>query len=155
MSFKPHGKHLIAGEWVASDRTFASDPAHGPAHDYSVGTPDLVAQACEAAEDAFWSFGYSSREDRAAFLNAIADEIEARGEAITEIGTQETGLPEARLQGERGRTTGQLRLFASHILKGDYLDQAHDPALPDRAPLPRPDLKLVQRPIGPVAVFGA
>ena len=61
MSFKPHGKHLIAGEWVASDRTFASDPAHGPAHDYSVGTPDLVAQACEAAEDAFWSFGYSSR----------------------------------------------------------------------------------------------
>ena len=155
MSFKPHGKHLIAGEWVASDRTFASDPAHGPAHEYSVGTPDLVAQACEAAEEAFWSFGYCSREDRAAFLNAIADEIEARGEAITEIGTQETGLPEARLQGERGRTTGQLRLFAAHILKGGHLDQAHDPALPDRAPLPRPDLKLVQRPIGPVAVFGA
>ena len=155
MSFKPHGKHLIAGEWVANDRTFTSDPAHGPAHEFSVGTPELVGQACEAAEAAFWSFGYSSRQDRAAFLHAIADEIEARGEAITEIGTQETGLPVARLQGERGRTTGQLRLFADHIVKGDYLDQAHDPALPDRAPLPRPDLKLVQRPIGPVAVFGA
>ncbi len=67
----------------------------------------------------------------------------------------ETGLPAARLQGERGRTTGQFRLFASHILKGDYLDRRHDAALPDRQPLPRPDLRLIQRPIGPVAVFGA
>ncbi len=153
--FTPHGKHLIAGEWVAGDATFSSEPAHGPAHDYSVGTPALVDRACEAAEEAFWSYGYSTREERAAFLNAIADEIDARGEAITEIGTQETGLPEARLQGERGRTVGQLRLFASHILSGDYLDRRHDEALPDRAPLPRPDLKMVQRPIGPVGVFGA
>lgn len=154
-TFTPHGKHLIAGEWVAGDATFASQPAHGPAHDFSVGTPAHVATACAAAEEAFWSYGYSGRDARAAFLNAIADEIEARDEAITEIGTSETGLPEARLQGERGRTTGQLRLFASHILKGDYLDRRHDPALPDRQPLPRPDLKLVERPIGPVAVFGA
>ncbi|MCI5084279.1 MAG: aldehyde dehydrogenase (NADP(+)), partial [Rhodovulum sp.] len=108
-----------------------------------------------AAEEAFWTYGYSTRAERAAFLNAIADEIEERGDQITDIGTRETGLPEARLQGERGRTTGQLRLFASHILDGAYLDQRHDAALPDRAPLPRPDLKMVQRPIGPVAVFGA
>ena len=153
--FTPHGKHLIAGEWVAGDATFSSDPAHGASHDFSVGTPAHVDAAAKAAEDAFWTFGYSSRQDRAAFLNAIADEIDARGDAITEIGTSETGLPEARLQGERGRTTGQLRLFASHILAGDYLDRRHDEALPDRAPLPRPDLKMVQRPIGPVAVFGA
>ncbi|MBA90320.1 MAG: aldehyde dehydrogenase (NADP(+)) [Phyllobacteriaceae bacterium] len=149
------GKHLVAGEWVATQTTFTSEPAHGPAHDFAVGTPDLVDRAAKAAEEAFWSYGYSSREERAAFLNAIADEIEARGEAITEIGTQETGLPEARLNGERGRTTGQLRLFASHILKGEYLDRRHDEALPDRQPLPRPDIRLVQRPIGPVAVFGA
>lgn len=155
MTFEPHGKHLIAGDWVSGDASFESQPAHGPAHQFSVGTPYLVDRACEAAEDAFWSYGYSSREARAGFLNAIADEIEARGDQITEIGTQETGLPEARLQGERGRTTGQLRLFAEHILKGDYLDRRHDEALPDRAPLPRPDLKMVQRPIGPVAVFGA
>ena len=155
MTFTPHGKHLIAGEWVAGTTTFRSEPAHGPAHDFSQGTPDLVARACVAAEEAFWDYGYSSRADRAAFLNAIADEIEARAEAITAIGCQETGLPEARLQGERGRTTGQLRLFAEHILKGDYLDRRHDAALPDRQPLPRPDLKMVQRPIGPVAVFGA
>ena len=153
--FTPHGKHLIAGEWVAGEASFASEPAHGPAHDFSVGTPALVDRACQAAEEAFWSYGYASREVRAAFLNAIADEIEARADAITEIGTQETGLPEARLQGERGRTTGQLRLFADHILAGDYLDRRHDAALPNRQPLPRPDLKMVQRPIGPVAVFGA
>ena len=150
-----NGKHLVAGEWVASGATFASSPAHGPSHDFAVGTPELVDQACQAAEDAFWSYGYSSREDRAKFLETIADEIDARGDAITEIGTQETGLPEARLIGERGRTVGQLRLFASHIRAGDYLDRRHDAALPDRQPLPRPDLKLVQRPIGPVAVFGA
>ena len=64
-------------------------------------------------------------------------------------------LPEARLQGERGRTTGQLRLFATHIRDGAYLDRRHDTALPDRQPLPRPDLRMMQRPIGPVAVFGA
>ena len=155
MTFKPHGKHLIAGNWVSGDATFASDPSHGPSHDYGIGTPDLVDCACAAAEEAFWDFGTSTRQARAAFLNAIADQIEARGDEITEIGTQETGLPDARLQGERGRTTGQLRLFASHILAGDYLDRRHDVALPDRAPLPRPDLKMVQRPIGPVAVFGA
>ncbi len=155
MTFKPHGKHLIAGEWVASDTRFASAPAQGDSHMFSVATATDVDRACIAAEEAFWSFGASSRTDRAAFLHAIADEIEARGESITAIGTQETGLPEARLQGERGRTTGQLRLFADHILKDDYLDRRHDPALPNRAPLPRPDLQMVQRPIGPVAVFGA
>ncbi|WP_299811710.1 aldehyde dehydrogenase (NADP(+)) [uncultured Roseibium sp.] len=155
MTFMPHGKQLIAGEWSTSEKTFSSQPAHGQSFNFSSGTVKDVDAACKAAEEAFWSYGYSSSEERAKFLNAIADEIEARAEAITAIGTSETGLPEARLQGERGRTTGQLRLFASHILKGDYLDMRHDEALPDRQPLPRPDLKLVQRPIGPVAVFGA
>lgn len=155
MTFTPHGRHLIAGNWVAGEAVFTSSPAHGPAHDYAVGTPAHVDAACQAAEDAFWSYGYSSRADRAALLNRIADEIEARAEAITEIGTQETGLPVGRLQGERGRTTGQLRLFATHILDGDYLDRRVDPALPDRQPAPRPEIRLMQRPIGPVAVFGA
>ena len=155
MSYNLKGKHLIAGQWVAGEQTFQSEPAHGPANTFPVGTPAMVDQAARAAEEAFWSYGYSTREERAKFLNRIADEIDARGAEITEIGTQETGLPEVRLNGERGRTVGQLRLFASHILAGDYLDRRHDEALPDRAPLPRPDLRLMQRPIGPVAVFGA
>lgn len=155
MAFTPHGKHLVAGQWLDGNGTFTSSPAHGPAHAFAVGTVELVNRAAEAAEDAFLSYGYSSRADRAAFLRAIADEIEARADAITEIGTQETGLPVARLQGERGRTTGQLRLFADHIEKGDFLDRRFDAALPDRQPAPRPEIRLIQRPIGPVAVFGA
>ncbi len=155
MTFKPRGSHLIAGEWVASKTTFASSPATGPAHDFSVGSVDLVERACEAAEEAFWTYGYMSRAKRAEFLDAIAAEIDARGPAITEIGTQETGLPAGRLEGERGRTVGQLRLFAEHIRKGDYLDRRTDGALPERQPLPRPEIRLIQRPVGPVAVFGA
>ena len=155
MTFTPNGKHLVAGEWLDGNGTFTSSPAHGPAHDFAVGTVELVNRAAEAAEEAFLSYGYSSRAERAAFLRAIADEIEARADAITEIGTQETGLPVARLQGERGRTTAQLRLFADHIEKGDYLDRRRDGALPDRQPAPRPEIRLIQRPIGPVAVFGA
>lgn len=150
-----NGNSLIAGEWVAGEGSFQSSPATGDAKTYSSGTPALVDKACAAAEDAFWSFGYSTREERANFLERIAEEIEKRGAEITEIGCSETGLPAGRLEGERGRTTGQLRLFASHIREGAYLDYRHEVALPDRQPLPRPDLRMVQRPIGPVAVFGA
>ena len=149
------GKHLIAGKWVGEEATFPSDPAHGPRRDFSVGTSQNVDDAVDAAEEAFTSFGWSSRKIRAALLRRIAEEIDARGADITAIGTQETGLPEARLEGERGRTTSQLRLFADHIEQDNYLDLRHDSALPDRAPLPRPDLRMIQRPIGPVAVFGA
>ncbi len=149
------GKHLIAGEWVGSDENFTNEPVSGEADSFAVGTPELVDRAVQAAEEAFWTFGYSSRAERAALLRTIAEEIDARGEDITAMGVKETGLPEVRLNGERGRTVGQLRLFADHIEKGDYLDRRHDAALPDRQPLPRPDLRLVQRPIGPVAVFGA
>ena len=149
------GKHLIAGAWVSGETQFDSSPASGPSHSFSVGTPDHVARACEAAEDAFQAYAATRPEERAAFLTSIAQEIDLRGDEITEIGHQETGLPAARMVGERGRTTGQLRLFAEHILKTDWLDQRHDVALPDRKPLPRPDIKLMQRPVGPVAVFGA
>lgn len=153
--YTPHGKHLVAGEWCTGRSTFESAPAHGPAVSFSVGSAEHVERACAAAEEAFRHYGYSERAERAVFLNRIADEIEVRADAITQIGSAETGLPEARLEGERGRTTGQLRLFADHILDGAYLDRRHDEALPDRQPLPRPDLRVMQRPVGPVAVFGA
>lgn len=153
--FQAHGAHFIAGERIVAAEQFQSSPAFGPVRSFSVGTPAWVDQAVLAAEEAFWHFGYSPRTERAALLDAIAEEIEVRAEAITEIGTQETGLPAARLIGERGRTVAQLRLFASHIRQGDYLDRRRDPALPERQPLARPELRLMQRPIGPVAVFGA
>lgn len=149
------GRHLIAGEWVEGEGFFLSSPWTGEPQEFALGSPALVDRACRGAEAAFGAYAALSREERAAFLERIAEEIEARGARLTEVAHRETGLPPARLEAERGRTTGQLRLFADHIRKGDYLDRRHDPALPDRKPLPRPDLKLVQRPIGPVAVFGA
>ena len=149
------GKHLIAGQWVAGDATFKSSPATGEALTFSVGSPAHVDAAVMAAEAAFPSYSALTRDQRAAFLDRIAEEIEARGSEITAIGTSETGLPTARLEGERGRTTAQLRLFADHIRKGGHLDLRHDAAQPDRKPAPRPDIRMVQRPIGPVAVFGA
>lgn len=149
------GTHLIAGQWIGSGDVFSNEPVSGEADSFAVGTVELVDQAAQAAEEAFWSYGYSSRADRARFLREIAKEIDARGEAITAMGCKETGLPEMRLNGERGRTVGQINLFADHIESGAYLDRRHDEALPDRAPMPRPDIRLMQRPIGPVAVFGA
>ncbi len=149
------GHHLIAGQWVAGETTFQSSPATGAALTFATGTPAHVDAACRAAEAAFPTYSALSRAARADFLDRIAEEIEVRGAEITAIGTSETGLPAARLEGERGRTTLQLRLFASHIRDGAYLDRRHDPAQPDRKPAPRPDIKLIQRPIGPVAVFGA
>ena len=149
------GKHLVAGTWTDGDTTFLSSPASGAAFAFGVGTPRLVDQAARAAEAAFPIFAATSRDQRAAFLDCIADQIDLLGPEITEIGAAETGLPAARLEGERGRTTGQLRLFASHIRKGAYLDARIDLALPDRKPQPRPEIRMIQRPIGPVAVFGA
>lgn len=149
------GKHLIAGEWVGGAASFDSDPVTGTALGYPVGTVENVDAAVEAAEAAFADYAGQDGARRAAFLRRIAEEIDARGDEITAIGTAETGLPDARLIGERGRTVGQLRMFADHVEAGAHLDKRHDAAMPDRAPLPRPDLKLVQRPVGPVAVFGA
>jgi 2,5-dioxopentanoate dehydrogenase len=150
-----HAKHLIAGEWVGGTATFTSDPSTGEKRTFPEGTEADIDRAVQAAEEAFWSYGLSARSERAAFLDRIADEMDARAEEITAIGSGETGLPAGRLEGERGRTTGQLRLFARHIEKGGYLDRRHDPALLDRQPAPRPDIRAIQRPIGPVGVFGA
>lgn len=147
--------NLIGGETVRTEPGFESEPADGEARRYPAGTPELVDRACRAAAEAATAYGRLPAGRRAAFLRAIADEIEARAEAITETGSAETGLPAGRLQGERGRTTGQLRLFADFVEAGRHLDLRHDEALPDREPLPRPDLRLMMRPIGPVAVFGA
>ena len=95
------GKHLIAGTWLAGTSRFQSSPFSGGGREFSEGTADLIAQASSKAEEAFESYGWSSRKERAVFLRAIAEEIEAIGAMVTEVGCQETGLPEARLDGER------------------------------------------------------
>tara|TARA_B100000780_G_scaffold256977_1_gene206492 strand:+ start:9087 stop:10601 length:1515 start_codon:yes stop_codon:yes gene_type:complete len=146
---------LIAGKWLGSDQKYQNEPVSGLADSFAIGTVEMVNLACEAAEEAFWSYGYSTADERASFLEEVANQIDARGTEITKTGMKETGLPQARLEGERGRTIAQLRMFAQHIKTGKHLDYLNDKALPERAPIPRPDLHLIQRPIGPIAIFGA
>ena len=111
--------------------------------------------AAAAASQAFLTFSKSSAVERAALLRAIATGLEAASAQLVPRAMLETGLPEARLQGEVGRTCGQLRLFATVIEEGSWQNARIDTALPDRKPLPRPDLRSMLFPVGPVAVFGA
>lgn len=116
--------------------------------------PD-VAAASSAAAEAFAAYRATSPAERSAFLEAVAAEIEADKDAIIVEAVRESGLPEARITGEVGRTTGQLRLFAGVVAQGDHLGVRIDPAVPDRTPLPRADIRQRMVPLGPVAVFGA
>ena len=117
--------------------------------------PAAVAAACASAEAAFDDYRHLPSERRAAFLERIGDEIAALGDELIVTAMRETGLPRPRLEGERGRTIGQLRLFADVVRRGGWLGLRVDPALPERQPAPRPDLRLRMIPLGPVAVFGA
>ena len=152
------GELFIASDRVARDQHFrAFSPVTGQELDppFSVATPADVEAACAAADAAFIPYSTLSNARRAEFLEAIAEEIEALGDTLVERAMAESGLPQARLTGERGRTAGQLRLFAREIRLGEYLRLRIDHAIPDRAPLPKPDLRLRMVPLGPVVVFGA
>lgn len=152
------GENLIGEGRSTSEQLFqAIDPATGAALpvSFSEATPADVARACALAADAAATFRHTAPALRADLLEAIASELEADGEALVARAMAESGLPRARLEGERGRTTGQLRMFANLLHRGDYLDIRIDSALPDRAPAPRPDLRQMRISLGPVAVFGA
>jgi 2,5-dioxopentanoate dehydrogenase len=117
--------------------------------------PEDVAWAAERAAAAAAAFAARSNRERGEFLRAIAEELTADGAAIVERAMLETGLPRPRLEGELARTTGQLRLFEDVVEEGSWVDARIDEAMPERKPLPRPDVRSMLRPIGPVAVFGA
>jgi len=121
-------------------------PVHGPAE---------VEAACAAAAAAFQPYRSGDLHARAAFLERIGAEIMEIGDALIETAMRESGLPRARLEGERARTVGQLKMFADVVRGGRWLGLRIDPARPERRPLPRPDLRLRMVPLGPVAVFGA
>ncbi|MCB0666069.1 MAG: aldehyde dehydrogenase (NADP(+)) [Saprospiraceae bacterium] len=122
---------------------------------YADATSEEIDAAVALAEAAFSAYGKSNNIARAEFLEAIADEIMALGDDLIARAMEETALPEGRLVGERGRTVGQLRLFAKVVREGSWVDARIDPALPDREPLPRSDIRQMLQPLGPVAVFGA
>lgn len=112
-------------------------------------------EAMEKAKTAFQTYRHFPASKKAAFLNAIADEIEASGSTLIETAVRESGLPEGRITGERGRTCGQLRLFARYIEEGSWVEAVIDRGNPDRQPLPKPDIRKMLVPLGPVVVFTA
>jgi 2,5-dioxopentanoate dehydrogenase len=122
---------------------------------YHAALPEEVDEACRLAGEAFAAYGWSSPDARAGLLRAIAEELEAAGAALVERGCAETGLTAARLQSELGRTCHQLRLFADVVDEGSWVDARIDTADPSRQPAPRPDVRSLRRPLGPVVVFGA
>ncbi|MDF9778520.1 aldehyde dehydrogenase (NADP(+)) [Pseudomonas baetica] len=124
-------------------------------HDFSQATVQEVDAAASAAAAAYPAYRSLSAERRAQFLDAIADELEALGDDFVAVVCRETALPAGRIQGERGRTSGQMRLFAKVLRRGDFYGARIDRALPERQPLPRPDLRQYRIGLGPVAVFGA
>ncbi len=129
------GKNLEPGFYEASD--------------------DDINSAIQWATKAYATYRRKSGSEKATLLDAIADEINALGDDLIRRAMEETGLPEARLIGERARTVNQLRLFASLLREGSWVDARIDLADPERKPLPRPDIRSMLRPLGPVGVFGA
>ena len=123
--------------------------------EFTVATEEEIQEAVHKAASCFEVYRQTSFADRADFLDAIADEIMQLDKELIERAHLETGLPEARITGERGRTVGQLKLFASLLREGSFVEAIIDTAQPDRKPLPRSDLRRMLMPIGPVAVFAA
>ena len=118
-------------------------------------TPEEIDQAVQLAKNAYYEFSRISGTRKAEFLNAIADEIIALDNLLIKTYCAETGLPEGRAMGERGRTIGQLRSFADLVKEGSWVEACIDNAIPNRAPIPKPDLRKMLIPLGPVVVFGA
>ncbi|WP_250535495.1 aldehyde dehydrogenase (NADP(+)) [Caballeronia sp. AZ10_KS36] len=153
------GEMLIGATAVrGTDATLrAFDPARNVDLEpvFGGGGAAEVARACELADAAFDPYRQAPLETRAQLLEAVADNILGMGDALIERAQAESALAKARLEGERARTVGQLRLFASLVREGRWLTATLDSAQPERKPAPRPDLRLQKIPVGPVAVFGA
>ncbi|QXH33301.1 aldehyde dehydrogenase (NADP(+)) [Pseudomonas muyukensis] len=153
------GHNFIAGARSAAgpQRLQSLDASSGEALPYSFAqaTEGEVDRAARAAADAFGAYRQLSPLRRAEFLEAIAAELDELDDHFIAIVCRETALPSARIQGERGRTSGQMRLFAQVLRRGDFLGARIDLALPERQPLPRVDIRQMRIGVGPVAVFGA
>jgi 2,5-dioxopentanoate dehydrogenase len=152
------GHHFIAGKGIAPAGPLfqATNPSNSQPLEPGFGEgTSLVDDALRAADAAFEELRLAPVETRAKFLDTLADEIVALGDALLERAHAETALPMARLTGERGRAVGQCRMFAGLIRDGSWANMRIDRAVPDRQPLPKPDVRQMLLPIGPVVVFGA
>lgn len=153
------GKNIIADSLSAegSEVFYAENPALGKKlePDFHEATQTEIDSAVQKAHEAFQSYRTKSGEEKASFLEAIGEEILTIGDDLIKRCMEETGLPEARLTGERMRTVNQLKLFASVLREGSWVDARIDTADPERKPVPKPDLRSMYRSLGPVGIFGA
>jgi 2,5-dioxopentanoate dehydrogenase len=153
------GRSILGqGQGAGSSKQFyATNPATGERLEpgFFPATSEEIDRAANLAEQAFPSYRSLAGRDRAAFLRAIALNLEAITSELVERAEQETALPKARLQSETARTCGQLRLFAGVIEEGSWVMARIDRADPGRTPIPKPDVRSMLRPLGPVVVFGA
>jgi len=135
---------------------FGVDPETGARLEppYHLAGAEDVDRAARLAAAAFDVYRRTSGRERAAFLDGIAEQLERRGTEIEARATAETALPAARIRSELARTCGQLRMFAALVREGSWVDARIDRSQPDRQPLPKPDVRSMLRPLGPVAVFG-
>ncbi|HYF49369.1 MAG TPA: aldehyde dehydrogenase (NADP(+)) [Planctomycetota bacterium] len=156
---EPHGANLIAGERVvgtgASWHAIAAAGGAKLPGSFRDADDDQIDRALRLADESFDSFRATPVAVLEKFLEQIALEIEALGDALLQRAHEETGLPLARLTMERGRTMAQARMFAQVVREGSWVDAVIDTALPDRKPQPRPDIRRKLVPLGPVVVFGA
>jgi NADP-dependent aldehyde dehydrogenase len=154
-----HGKNFIGRSTsVHSTKTFtAFNPAAGKPIDppFHEATGGEVGSALQLAASAFERYRQLTPENRASFLDKIADAISDLGDTLLGRAEAETGLPRPRLEAERARTVGHLHMFAALVREGSWIGASIDTADPDRKPQPKPDLRRMLVPIGPVAVFGA
>ena len=151
--------HIIGFEHSGTgDEIFYSyDPVKRANNEYGFYkvTPDEVNRAVVKAAAAFSLYRKKSGEEKAKFLLTIAEELLNTGAELVTVCNNETGLPAARIEGERIRTVNQLKMFASMLTEGSWVDARIDTALPERTPVPKPDVRFIQIPLGPVAIFGA
>lgn len=156
---KLHGKNIIGKHFsgTGSPALSAVDPRSGKRLEplFYEATTEEVDQALELAERAAPELRNVDDERRADFLELIVEEILHLGDRLIQRAMQETALPEARLTGERGRTVNQIRMFASLLREGSWVDARIDRAVPQRHPIPKPDIRRMLIPIGPVVIFGA
>jgi NADP-dependent aldehyde dehydrogenase len=159
MSIKLTGENLIAGSRssLGVDRIASHSAKTNEALEplFSAATPEEIQTACAKAAEAFESFSLVSGKERADLLDRIAERIGEVSEAAIERAELETALPKPRLTGEVGRTQNQLRMFARLLREGSWVDARIDRGDPGRKPLPKPDVRRMLVPLGPVAVFGA
>lgn len=149
---------LINGEWLegTGDSFQSWDPVlDQPLAEIRSCTHTDIQRAMQAAVSAKIELDSKTSAQKAEFLNLLASEIEALQTEFIPVAMAETGLPEARLQGETGRTCGQIRAFAALVANGSWLQASIDTADPNRQPVPKPDVRAMYTSLGPVAVFGA